>query len=392
MSLEPLFEEIRLLKQKVEKIFIYGFGSYGRNLYQILRKNEIEVNGFVISGDPIDATYEIPVYNVSTVLNKNVGYILALNAKNRQEVELYLKSNHIDMTKIVNAGKYIEQFGEKRGTHVGSIEVTTAIGCKVNCRHCPQDLLTRKYFEENKKRIDKMTLETFRRCLEFFPAEYDVSFGGMSEPFLNDHFIDMLKMACKEKRRVSLYTTLVGVKQDELEEVLNLPLEFVVLHVADKFHYAHIPLTEEYYFNVDKIINAKKVNGKPFVNMCNAQAEPDEKVKQICEGKYEIFTEMTDRAGNLKDKRLINNRIKTGKLSCGNLGKDMNNNILLPDGCVILCCMDYGLKHILGNIYKDSFEEIMYGAEMSRVKNGMDGDEKIDILCRSCSYARSLQN
>ena len=390
MGLEPLFEEIEELKQKVDQVFIYGFGSYGRNLYKILKKYGIKIDGFTISSEPTNAIYEIPVYNVSMLINKNVGYILALNAKNSQEVKLYLSDNHIDMTKVVEAGKYIEQFGEKRGTRVGSIEVTTVIGCKINCRHCPQGLLTMEYFAQNKHRVDKMTMETFRKCLDFFPAEYDISFGGMSEPFLNEHFIDMLKMACKEKRRVSLYTTLVGLKKEELEVIITLPLQFVVLHVADKFNYAHIPLTEEYYFNVEKIINATREDGKPFVNMCNAQAEPDDRIKQICEGKYEIFTEMTDRAGNLKEEHLIHNRIKHGKLSCGNLGSEMNNNILLPDGSVVLCCMDYGLKHILGNIYKESFEDIMHGAEMKRVKEGMAGNEGIDILCRFCSYARGL--
>ena len=65
----------------------------------------------------------------------------------------------------------------------------------------------------------------------------------------------------------------------------------------------------------------------------------------------------------------------------------MNNNILLPDGTVVLCCMDYGLKHILGNILTDTFEEIMDGEEMRKVKEGMNGNETLDILCRNCSYA-----
>lgn len=391
MSLEPLFKEIKNMKSRTEKIFIYGFGSYGRNLFKILKRNDIEVDGFVISGDTGNYDFsEIPVYKSSEFFGKNVGYILALNEKNVLEVEEYLKENQIDKERIVNAGKYIEQFGEKRGTYTGSIEVTTVIGCKVNCRHCPQSLLTEKYFKNDKNRKRIMTIDTFRKCLDFFPKEYDISFGGMSEPFLNEHFIDMLKMACEENRHISLYTTLVGVKTEVLEEVLKLPFQFVVLHVADKYGYAHIPLAEEYYTNIEKIINAKGVNDRPFVNMCNAQAEPDERIKEICAGKYEIFTEMTDRAGNLEGKELIHNRIHKGKISCGNLGKEMNNNILLPDGSVVLCCMDYGLKHILGNIYENTFEEIMNGEEMMRVKEGMAGNEEIDILCRACSYARSL--
>lgn len=235
-----------------------------------------------------------------------------------------------------------------------------------------------------------MSKDTFVRCLEFFPKEYDISFGGMSEPFLNDNFVDMLKIACEYGRRISLYTTLVGAEEDALEKILELPLEFVVLHVADQCGYAHIPLTESYYKNVERIINARRGNGKPFVNMCNAQAEPDERIKKICDGKYEIFTKMTDRAGNLEGAELIRNSVNRGKIRCGNMGEELNNNILLPDGTVILCCMDFGLKHVLGNIYENSFDEIMQGQEIVKVKEGMAGKEDIDILCRKCSYARGV--
>lgn len=393
MDLKPLFHEIRNLKEITDQIFIYGFGSYGRNLLQILKKYEIEVDGFIVSNNQGDEVLEeIPIYQASDFFDKNVGYVLALNAKNSEEVKKYLKDNNIESQYIINAGEYLEQFGEKRGTNVGSIEITPIIGCKVNCLHCPQNLLLTQYFKENKNRTKIMSIETFEKCLFFFPESYDISFGGMAEPFLNDNFVEMLKIACKKNRNVSLYTTLVGAEQKNIDEIIKLPLKFVVLHVADKYGYANIPLTDEYYTNIEKVINARKVDGTGFVNMCNAQAEPDERVKEICDGKYEIFTKMTDRAGNLKNKSLIHKNMQKGKIRCGNLGVQMNNNILLPDGSVVLCCMDYGLKHILGNIHKNTFEEIMRGDEMTRIKKGMAGETAIDILCRTCSYARSINS
>lgn len=393
MYLEPLFQQIGKVQSRTEKIFIYGFGSYGRNLYQILKRNHISVDGFLVTRKPDQVdSYEVPVYEAFEFITCNVGYILALSQKNYEEVSQYLQKNGVDMGNVVNAGAYLEQFGEKRGMRVGSIEVTTVIGCKVNCKYCPQSLLLNRYFENDKNRISNMSMETFQKCLDFFPKEYDFSFGGMSEPFLNKHFLDMLKLACKRNRKVFLYTTLVGIKQEQVEEILSLPLQFVVIHVADKYQYAKIQKSEVYYQILEKFINAKKADGTPFVNMCNAQAEPDERVKEICFGKYEILTEMTDRAGNLNGAELIHNKVAYGKLSCGNLGPAMNNNVLLPDGSIVLCCMDYGLKHVLGNINVDTFEEISNGSEMRRVRSGMDGNENIDILCRSCSYARMRES
>lgn len=99
---------------------------------------------------------------------------------------------------------------------------------------------------------------------------------------------------------------------------------------------------------------------------------------------------MTDRAGTLQEEGLIGNRIDTGKLQCWNFGGDWLNCEVLPDGTIVLCCMDWEMKHVLGNMYVQSFEEIMEGQELAKVKDGMAGDSSIDILCRRCSYARSV--
>lgn len=392
MNIDFLLKKIKEVREKTEKVYIYGFGSYGRNIFQILKKRDIVVDGFVVTkkSNEVDC-YEIPVYEISEVIGRNVCYILALNEKNYEEVFSYLEEHNVNKRNVINAGAYLEQFGHKRGMHSGSIEVTTVVGCKVNCKHCPQSVLLNKYYENNKNRISVMSMQTFEKCLDFFPQEYDLSFGGMSEPFLNGMFMDMLRLACQKNRKIFLYTTLVGINPSDVEEILSLPIQFVVLHVADKYGYANIKMDESYYNCLEKFIYAKKKDGAPFVNMCNAQAEPDERVKKICAGKYEVLTEMTDRAGNLSDEKLIHNKIRSGKIKCGNLGIDMNNNVLLPDGSVLLCCMDYGLQHILGNIHENTFEEIMDGKEMRRIKTGMEGNTDIDILCRKCSYARLIE-
>lgn len=391
MNYENLFSEINQLKQISEQVMIYGFGSYGRNLYNILKQHSISVDGFVVTVKSNSSeTFEKPVYEASDLFGRSIGYILALNEKNLKEVEQYLNKNNVNKENIVNAGIYMEQFGHKRGMHSGSIEITTVIGCKVNCRFCPQDKLLNNYFKKNPARTSVMEMETVEKCLEFFPSNYDVSFGGMSEPFLNEKFLNMLQYVCMKKRRVSLYTTLVGVKMEEVDAILSLPVDFVVLHVADQSGYANIKKSKEYYTILEQFVCAKKADGSPFVNMCNAQTTPDKRVQEICQGKYEILTEMTDRAGNLEYGGLICNRIQSGKISCSNFGTGLNNNILLPDGTVILCCMDFGLKHVLGNIYDNSFEEMMEGNEMKAVKAGMGGDINVDILCRTCSYARKI--
>lgn len=68
----------------------------------------------------------------------------------------------------------------------------------------------------------------------------------------------------------------------------------------------------------------------------------------------------------------------------------MNHSILLPDGSVVLCCMDFGMKHVLGNLAKQSYEELFTGKEMQKIKEAMK-DDRLDIICRRCSSAIETQ-
>lgn len=102
-----------------------------------------------------------------------------------------------------------------------------------------------------------------------------------------------------------------------------------------------------------------------------------------------LIANMHDRAGNLKSEN-VRSKVNQGQITCINCGTDIHHNVLLPDGTVLLCCMDYGMKHVLGSLLEQSYEEILHSAEAERVRKGMS-DEQEDILCRSCVNACNLQ-
>ncbi len=387
-----LLNEIIQLRSVFKKVYIYGYGSYGRNLFRIMNEHSIKVDGFVVTSKRGAIKQgNINVYSFDEVSAVDSGFILALNERNTLEVRKYLVKNGILEKQTVDAGRFLEKNGQKRGmSGNGSIEITTNIGCKVNCRFCPQKLFTRSYFKNDKDRTRIMSMDMFKTCLEYFPKDFDISFGGMSEPLLNPDSMEMFRLAVKSGRKVSLYTTLVGITEEDINELLKIDFEFVVLHCADKMGYASIPITETYYKCVERLIDGKKKNGSPFVNMCNAQTDPDEYIKEICKDKYEILTLMTNRAGNITEDGLIETGPLKGAIRCGNMGDKLNSNVLLPDGTVILCCMDYGMKHVLGNIQRETFHQLYSGQEMRLIRRGMSADAKPDILCRKCSYAREL--
>ena len=36
---------------------------------------------------------------------------------------------------------------------------------------------------------------------------------------------------------------------------------------------------------------------------------------------------------------------------CAKTHTNLNENVLLPDGTVIMCCMDYGMTGVFGNLF-----------------------------------------
>ena len=47
------------------------------------------------------------------------------------------------------------------------------------------------------------------------------------------------------------------------------------------------------------------------------------------------------------------------------------------------------MRHVLGNLLKNSYEDIIKSNELLQVKRGMNIDENIPIICRKCMYAKN---
>lgn len=396
MYFEQLIKDVKKLKEETKELYIYGAGFYGRDVYRVLERNGISIDGFLVTKQQKEKNvFGLPVLVAKEIISRRVGIIIGLSDIYTEEVMEYLKQNCVVMEYVINGGRYITESGGREDLRRSpTLEITPVLGCSVNCKYCPQDILIHKYFERNHSRKRIMTVEDFQIYLNHTPNNCDIMFAGMAEPYLNKDCIKMLTLACDAGRKVSLYTTLVGASEQDVKKTLELPIHYVTLHVADKYGYAHIPLTEEYYKNVEYFIDAKKKDGRPFVDFVNAQAEPNEKIAEICKGKFEIMSSVQDRAGNLEEdnlQRREHDLEKGEKIMCCFCGPELTNNVVLPDGTVLLCNMDYGMQHVLGNLLLDDYETMRSGGELYRVFDGMNGNKDVDVLCRKCLLARKIK-
>ena len=71
-----------------------------------------------------------------------------------------------------------------------------------------------------------------------------------------------------------------------------------------------------------------------------------------------------------------------------------DHNVMLPDGRVVLCCMDYGIKHVMGNILEQRYLDLFWGNELKRVKAAnmsLDPESKKASICTACTNVRCYQ-
>ena len=239
------------------------------------------------------------------------------------------------------------------------LEVTTAKNCSVNCYpFCPQLKFREAYGDAG----DFLSFEDFSMALSHTPKDVQITFGGFSEPFLNRRALDMIELAKKEGHRVVLFSTLTGLRREDVARLKEV--DYFGLHLPDDRGIAKIPVTENYKETLMEVLKELRID---------AYFRMDEGF------------ESNERAGNCDGAPVRHVR---GPFYCGALVQPAF--VMLPSCDVILCCMDWQLKHRLGSLLETTYDEMTQGEEFRRIAANRwrwDGD----TLCRGCKFPISLQ-
>jgi MoaA/NifB/PqqE/SkfB family radical SAM enzyme len=268
------------------------------------------------------------------------------------------------------------------GPHV--LEITTNIGCRVACSYCPQRALS-----ENKNKLSEatkhLTLENFKLLCSKIPKTVRIGFSGFSEPFLNKDCIKMIEYAHSEGYSLYIYTTLEGFNTSDIHIFKNNFFDEVCIHVPSDENLMNIQINEEYIEKVKLVLSFLK-NHINIIKPVSCIGDNIHSRLDFIDKNLINLTKVNDttsRAGNNLKKKSPNWR-NYSKIICKH--NRLTKNVVLPDGTVTLCCMDWSLKHILGNIFLQKYDEIFNGEIVKNIRNNMSNN-KSDILCWSCEYA-----
>lgn len=283
------------------------------------------------------------------------------------------------------------------------IEITTAIGCQLNCKYCPQKLLHDAYLQP--RRINNavpswdtlyrprvMSFELFKTCIDKMPCETDVHFSGMCEPWQNPACTEMLFYAYNRGHRIHVFTTLQGMNDNDYKELKRLSFETFIIHIPDLEGNSHF-IIDEKYLHLLRLILLDAAAGSFRVSSFSCHGSIHTKVKDlVLSSGIKVSSSLFDRAGNVQATEIQHMvEPRRGKIICKWCnGIDLDKNVLLPDGTVLLCCMDYGIRYPLGNLMIQSYEEISKGYVKLYYQDLMNSESQESILCRACHRSSNV--
>lgn len=289
-----------------------------------------------------------------------------------------------------------------------TLEITTTIGCSLMCTVCPQDKLLNTYKSEPKY----LTYSNFVKILDKLPKNIRIDFSGMSEPWLNKECTKMLIYTLKSEFNVAIYSTLYGMEIQDVDSIVELihtytsQLKVFCIHLPDASNNMRGWKNSENYKYALKTFISLSDDIKKVIRFETMTMDVNNKIHtELSEFKIELTNKNWighTRGENLKVNYTNSNQLGlrpkiSSSIECYpscivESGKPTyslyDHNVLLPNGNVVLCCMDYNSDFILGNLLNQPYHEIKNSNIISKLKKLNSSNKYVQShICKNCVSA-----
>ncbi|MHB8771651.1 MAG: radical SAM/SPASM domain-containing protein [Syntrophales bacterium] len=222
-----------------------------------------------------------------------------------------------------------------------------------------------------------MSIETFKRCLTNVPEYVDIHFAGFSEPWLNPECTKMVLHAFSKGHKISIFTTLVGMSVNDIEQLSEIRTNDFSVHLPSHTGKENIVVDKQYLIVLERLLKSN-ISATYHYHTSQLNAKLIDLIANLAKEE-----QLITRANNLSIESLPQQKRKTGAIRCK---RGLRFSILLPNGDVVLCCMDWGLRHVLGNLLECKHSALFKSDEFDKILQGME-DNNSSIICRYCENA-----
>ena len=278
-------------------------------------------------------------------------------------------------------------------------EIQTASFCNADCIICPHRVYKRALPQ------GVMTMNLFRRILEQIPnrSSTRVVLYFNNEPLLDPLFLERLRLLNellpKVKLEISTNVSLLdGSYQSRISDIDGLIIDELRLSV-----FGFTPASHNYmmpglkwknvWSNFNKLAGNRKLRKnirRISLVMIDYHLDKGDirQAKDFCLKNEFIFHRwgFLDRAKNVSGPS--NNIFKPKIAGCEQQRPQKRLHILFT-GQVVLCCMDWAVKYVLGDLNQSSIKEVWNSAAYRSIRRKISGQERSakDFICKFCKLA-----
>lgn len=292
-----------------------------------------------------------------------------------------------------------------------SIHIEPTNKCNFRCLACPLSFEDYREVVGYTGNIDpdiykKVVLEIKSmgklKCLRFYME---------GEPLLNKDLIEMIKFAKNNHiaERIELTTNASLLSEEIAKQLIDLQLDYLRISIYSVDQKRHEYVTnsnidiKKIYSNVKKVwdLKQKTKNTYPFLYVKMLDAFDEGENKKFLETYKDISDEvMIEKPMNWND---YENRDLIGAFY-GEKGKSLDKKQLFTnvrevcpfpfysciincDGTVTICCVDWNKKTIIGDLKKNTFNEIWNGHEANKFREMHIKRERFkNQSCKNCTF------
>jgi Radical SAM superfamily/Iron-sulfur cluster-binding domain len=277
-----------------------------------------------------------------------------------------------------------------------TLEFTLMVGCPLKCTFCPQDTLRGIYGENTKY----LALDDFKKIVAKVPKHVRIDFSGMAEPWANPDATAMLRHVLELGFNVAIYSTLYDMSAEDGPVVIDLlrrhaaQVEVVCIHLPDRNgNMRGWRYRPEYEFNLRGFLELAETGVLRQFEVVTMDTERRVHAELDHMGIEMRHWDPHTRAGNVPLEAVSGQAIAPmpehhTAVSCS-FTPFYDHNVCLPNGDVVLCCMDYSLKHKVGNLLEQDYYEMFAGPGLARlVAANMTPGFSRESLCKTCDRAK----
>lgn len=251
--------------------------------------------------------------------------------------------------------------------------------CHLACAYCPQASITKAYGKLSDE--VNMSVESFVRMLAKVPPQARIIFAGFADIWLNPNCMDMIQLASATGLEVEIYHTLKYMGMRDLERLRSIKLRRHLVHLPCDNGLMNVDVDDEY---IRKLHILQDHFDASFIRIGNRPLHPlvSRHLSKPCNAELP-----NNRAGELPKYGVY--KPLHGPIGCG-CRPGRPPLLVLPNGDTSFCSVDWSLKHIIGNLLHQEFDEVAYGEKYQEIVAKQRSDDG-EVMCRSCQRAVLLR-